>query len=152
METLIWIKSAAGHWLHCTGSADSIVTMLLSRSLRRLVACTAAVLFLACQGVGVALASFPAGSQSGAGAAQEPCHDAGRESGNRTGGSCHAQCQFQNASSTPSKVIYAATDLPAITVDFDRFVTVVNSAPPVVLPLARIEPPPHYILHCCLRN
>jgi len=126
--------------------------MSLSRSLRRLVACTAAALFLACQGMGVARASLPAVAQSGAGAAQESCHDAGREAGNQTEGSCHAQCQFQNASSTPSKIVYAATDLPAITVAFDRSVTVVNSAPPVVLPLAWIEPPPHYILHCCLRN
>ena len=126
--------------------------MSLSRSLRRLVACTAAALFLACQGMGVARASLPAVPPSSAGAVQEACHDAGREAGNQTEGSCHAQCQFQNASSTPSKVIYAATDLPAISVAFDRSVTVVHSAPPVVLPLAWIEPPPLYILHCCLRN
>jgi hypothetical protein len=116
------------------------------------VAYTVAALFLACQGMGVARASLPAVPLSDAGAMQEACHDAGREAGNKTGGGCHVQCQFQNTSSTPSKVIYAATDLPAITVAFDRSTTVVISAPPVALPLAWIEPPPHYILHCCLRN
>ena len=130
----------------------NIALMVLSKSLRRFVACTAAVLFLACQGMAIASAPSSAFAQSGADAAQGPCHGVGGEAGKNAGDGCPAQCQFQNASSAPSKIIYAATDLPAITVDFDRFVTVVNSALPVVLPLARIEPPPHYILHCCLRN
>jgi hypothetical protein len=126
--------------------------MFLTKSLRRFVACTAAVLFLACQGMAVARASLPAVPQPGAGMAQESCHEAGGEAGKGAGDSCHAQCQFQNASSTPSKVVYSTIDLPAIVVTFDRSVAIVNSAPPVVSWLARIEPPPHSILHCCLRN
>jgi len=130
----------------------NIATMVLSKSLRRFVACTAAVLFLACQGMAVASAPSPAFAQSGADAAQGPCHGVGGEAGKNAGDGCPAQCQFQNASSTPSKVVYSTIDLPAIVVAFDRFVAVVNSAPPVVSWLTRIEPPPLTILHCCLRN
>ena len=126
--------------------------MFLSKSLRRIVAGTAAVLFLACQGTAVARAPSPAFAQSGADAAQGPCHDVEGKAGKNAGDGCPAQCQFQNASSTPSKVVYSTIDLPAIMVAFDRFVSVVNSAPPVASRLARIEPPPHSILHCCLRN
>ena len=126
--------------------------MFLSRSLRRIVAGTAAVLFLACQGMAVARASSLSLPQPGAGAAQESCHDAGKEAGKNAEGTCQTQCQFQNTSSTPSAFVYSTTDLPAITVVFDRSVAVVNSAPPVASRLARIEPPPLRILHCCLRN
>lgn len=121
--------------------------MHLSKALRRLVAGTAAVLFLACQGMAVARASTLAIPQSGAGTAQASCHGAGN---NTDDNDYPAQCQFQNASSTPSKVVYSATDLPAITVAFDRSVTVVHSALQVAPPLARIESPPLTILHCRL--
>ena len=120
--------------------------MALSKSLRRFVAGTAAALFLACQGMAAAVAP------SGAAATPTPCHDAGGDTGKNAGDGCPASCQFQNASSTPSKVVYATIDLPAIVAAFDRFVPVVNSAPPVVSWLAQIEPPPLRILHCCLRN
>ena len=126
--------------------------MFLTKSLRRFVACTAAVLFLGCQGMAVASAPSRAFVQSGADAAHGPCHDAGGEAGKNAGDGCPAQCQFQNASSTPSKIVYSTIDLPAIAVTFERFVAVVNSAPPPVSWLAQIEPPPHSILHCCLRN
>ena len=122
-----------------------------SRSFRRLVAAAAAAFFLACQGMAVAAPSS-AFTQTNGGAAQESCHDAGGESGKSAGDGCPAQCQIQNASSTLSKIVYSTTDLPAITVAFDRFVAVASIAPPAASRLARIEPPPHSILHCCLRN
>jgi hypothetical protein len=120
--------------------------MALSKSLRRFVAGTAAVLFLACQGMAAAAAP------SGAAATPTPCHDAGGGADKNAGGGCPASCLFQNTSSTPSKIVYSTIDLPAIAVVFDHFVPVVNSAPPVVSWLAQIEPPPLRILHCCLRN
>lgn len=123
--------------------------MFLSKSLRRLVAGTAAVLFLSCQGMAVARASTPAFPQSGAGTAQASCHGAGNNTDDNV---YQAQCQSQNTSSTLSKVVYSTTDLLAITVAFDRAVTAVHSTPQVTLPLARIESPPLSILHCCLRN
>jgi hypothetical protein len=126
--------------------------MFLSRLMRRFVAVAAAALFLACQAMAVASAPSPAFAQSGADAAQLPCHDGGGEAGKSAGEGCPAQCQIQNASSTLSKIVYSTTDLPAITVAFDHFVAVASIAPPVVSWLARIEPPPLRILHCCLRN
>lgn len=125
--------------------------MSLRRSLRRFVASATAVLFLACQGVAAAGVHAPAPPRAGTEAPMAPCHDVGGEAGQSAGG-CPAGCEFQNASSTPSKVVYSMIDLPAIAVAFDRFLPVVNPAPPVVSWLARIEPPPIRILHCCLRN
>jgi hypothetical protein len=45
----------------------------------------------------------------------------------------------------------AATDLPAITIRFDT-VSPQQPLKYVVPALLRIEPPPHSLLHCCLRN
>lgn len=126
--------------------------MFLTKSLRRFVARAAAVLLLACQGMSIAHASSPAVPKMSAGLAQESCHEAGGKAGKSAGDNCHSQCKIQNASSTPSTLIYSTIDLPAIAAAFDPIVTVVKSAPPVASRLARIEPPPHSILHCCLRN
>ncbi len=123
--------------------------MFLSKSLRRLVAGTAAVLFLACQGMAIARASTPAFPQSGAGTAQASCHGAGNNTDDNV---YQAQCQSQNASSTLSKAVYSTTDLPAITVRFEHPLIAVHSVPLAVSPPARIESPPLSILHCCLRN
>ena len=120
--------------------------MLLSRSLRRLVAGAVAVLFLACQGMAVVRAATLALPQSSAGAAQASCHSTGNSD-------CQANCQSQHNSSSQSFTnIYAVTDLPAITVRIDRIVAVADSALSAEPPLLRVEPPPLAILHCCLRN
>ena len=107
-------------------------------------------MFLACQGM--AMAGTFALPQADATAPAAPCHDAGGDAGNNTGGTCPAQCQFQNATSTPAKLVYAAADLPAITIDFASVAAAPRVAPPPIEPLARIEPPPLRILNCCLRN
>lgn len=120
--------------------------------LRRFVACTTAALFLGCQGMAIAGVQAPAPVQAGTEAPMAPCHDAGGETGKKAGNDCPAACQFQNTSSTPSKLVYSTIDLPAVVVAFDRFVPVTDSTPPIVPWLARIEPPPLRILHCCLRN
>ena len=125
--------------------------MHLSKSLRRVVAGTAALLFLACQGMAYASASLPDTPQSHAGAAQESCHDADREAGKGMD-NCPAPCKFQNTSSTPPTFFCSATDLPAINIRFEPFLIVEKRLPPAVSRLARIEPPPFTILHCCLRN
>ena len=126
--------------------------MRLSRALRRFVASTVAILFLACQGMAVTYASVPAAAQPGTAAAPGPCHDSGQQS-DAANGKCPAQCLSQNNSSAQSGVsIFAATDLPAITVSTDRIVAVADSAPPPEPPLLHVEPPPLRTLHCCLRN
>lgn len=126
----------------------------LSTSAKRFVAAGAAVLFLACQGMTVARGSSMALPQSSAAAMQHSCHDAGWNAGeNKDDTGNQGRCQSQNASSNLSKAnIFAATDLPAITIRFDRTMTAAESAPQAMPPLARIEPPPHSLLHCCLRN
>jgi hypothetical protein len=127
--------------------------MLLRRTFRRFVACTAAALFFACQGMAVARTSLPElSSAASAGAAQEPCHDMGGQPDKTAGDSCHTPCHYQNASSTPSTTVHAITDLPAITVALDHSAAIASSAPRAVVALARVEAPPLRILHCCLRN
>ena len=126
--------------------------MHLSKSLRRVVASTAAALFLACQGMAYANASLPDTPQLRAGTAQESCHDAAGAAGGNNGYDCPAPCRFQNTSSSASTVLGSATDLPAINARFDPFLIVEKRLPPAISRLARIEPPPLTILHCCLRN
>lgn len=58
--------------------------MLLSRSLRRLVAVIAAALFLACQGMAVARASSLAFPQSNAATVPESCRDTGQDTSKNT--------------------------------------------------------------------
>jgi len=126
--------------------------MLLSRSLRRLVAGAVAVLFLACQGAAIVYARAADSQQSGA--AQGSCHEPGQQDSRTTSNNdCQANCQSQHTSSSPSfDNIFATTDLPAITVRIDRIVAVADSALPAERPLLRIESPPLSILHCRLRN
>lgn len=129
--------------------------MHLPKALRRYVAGTVAVLFLACQGMTFAYARSLLGApQSSTATAQESCHDLGQKSGaNDNANKCLTQCQSQNTSSAQSGVnVLATTDLPAITTSIDRIVAVADSAPPAEPPLLRIESPPLRTLHCCLRN
>lgn len=140
--------------LYSGRGAITILSMSLSRSLRRFVAVIAAALFLACQGMAVSRAASLAFPESSAGAAQASCRDARWDADKNTGGDVRqSQCQSQNASSVLSKAnVFTTTDLPAITIRFDSFVTAVDAAPPVVPPLARIESPPLAIVLCRLRN
>jgi len=126
--------------------------MLLSRSLRRVVAGTVAVLFLACQGAVVVYARAVDSQQ--AGAAQGSCHEPDQQDSKTTGNSdCQANCQSQHNSSSQSFAnIYAVTDLPAITVRIDRIVAVADSALPAEPPLLRIASPPLLVLQSRLRN
>ena len=126
--------------------------MVSSKSLRRFVAGTVAVLYLACQGAAVVSAGVVDSQPSGA--AQGPCHEPSQQDNKTTGNSdCQANCQSQHKSSAqPFTNIYDVTDLPVITVRIDRIVAVADSVLPAEPPLLRIESPPLLILHCCLRN
>jgi len=126
----------------------------ISKSARRLVAGAAAVLFLACHGTAIVYAHSNGTPGSSAGVAQGTCHSASWDADKDTDNSAYqAQCQFQHASSSASGAnIFAAADLPAITVRIDRFVTVADSVRLAESHLLRGEPPPLAILHCCLRN
>lgn len=129
--------------------------MLLSRSLRRLVAVIAAALFLACQGMAVARASPPlAFPQSNAATAPESCRDTGQDTSKNTDDNvCQAWCQSQNASSTLFKVsVFTAADLPALITGSVQPVHVAQRLTPVEPALARAQSPPLPIVLCRLRN
>ena len=128
--------------------------MHLSKALRRTVAGIVAVLFLACQGMAIVYARSLDATGSGVEAAQESCHNIGRQPGSNTSKStCQANCDAQHASSTPSGAyVHAAADLPAITTHTNRIAAVAGSAPYAEPPLLRVESPPFRTLHCCLRN
>ena len=127
--------------------------MHLSKTLRRLVAGTVAVLFLACQGTMIAYARSIDAPGPSAGAVQGSCHDPGQQTGDTTyKNTCQANCQSQLTSSSPSSAnVFAAANLPAVTARIDRIVVVADSAPPAD-PLLWVEFPPLAVLHCCLRN
>lgn len=123
--------------------------MILSRSLRRLVASLVAVAFMGCQGVALAHARSLDTAGSGASKATGSCHDTGRKSGHGANGNA---CQSLNTSSSPAgATVYAVTDLPGITTRVELFARVASPVQPDE-PLLDIEPPPLAILHCCLRN
>ena len=128
--------------------------MHLSKALRRNVAGIVAVLFLACQGMAIVYARSLDATGSGVEAAQESCHNIGRQPGSNTSKStCQANCDAQHASSTPSGAyVHAAVDLPAITTRTNRIDVVADLAPHAEPSLLRAEPPPLRILNCCLRN
>jgi hypothetical protein len=117
--------------------------------LRRLVAGTVAVLFLACQSAALAQACVTYAPQPGAAGTQLPCHSAG--GGDDTGAPGQNHCENATASASGFS-IYGLADLPAITTHLDRVAAVAGSTVPAEPPLLRIESPPLSILHCCLRN
>jgi hypothetical protein len=125
--------------------------MILSRSLRRFVASSAAALFLACQGIAIVYAHSTGAPGSSAGAAQGSCHDPGQQTGkNASNSACQANCQSQLTSSGISD--FATIDLPAIATRVVRTIAVADSALPAEAPLLRIESPPLLVLHSRLRN
>ena len=125
-----------------------------SKSARRFVAGAVAVFFLACQGAAIVYAHSAGAPESDVGAGQGSCHGAGWGADKNTNNSVYqAQCHFQHTSSSASGAnVFAAADLPAITVRIDRLVAVADSVLLPEPPLLRVEPPPLAILHCCLRN
>ena len=127
--------------------------MPLSRSLRRLVACAAAVLFLAYQGMAVVHAHSNGAPGSSAGAVPGSCHDTGQQPGNAANSNaCQANYQSPNIpSSSSAAAVYAVTDFPAIVARVEPFARVAGSVRPDGL-LLHVDPPPLSIVHCCLRN
>jgi len=127
--------------------------MQLPKVLRRYLAAMTALLFLACQGMAAVYARPAGAAVPDTAAAREPCHDISQQiTSDKFTSTCRANCDTQHISSTPpGAFVYAAADLPAITA-LNRIVVVVDAPLPADPPLLRIEPPPHTILHCCLRN
>lgn len=123
--------------------------MLMSRLNKRVVAAIAGIAFLLCQSAALAQACLMMSAPAQASAAEQPCHGEGgqAESNSQSGGL--SGCHFA-APATPDLPVFSPADLPVVV----AHVHVADVLPAALLdlPLLRVEPPPHSILHCCLRN
>jgi|SRR5688500_17044165 hypothetical protein len=128
--------------------------MILSRPKTRMVAFLAGILFFLCQSAAAAQACFAVPQQReqphSTATQMPPCHGAGEQTGTSpegTSGSCH------HLSPAPTGFhVVAMADLPAVTIHTDLIAAVAAPAMAYEPPLMRVEPPPHSIVHCCLRN
>ena len=125
--------------------------MRLTAALRkRITIFTAAVALLVCQSAALAQWCVPPPGASGSVAAQLPCHAAGTDS-DPTGDGAPAVCAEASLAEQAGFLVYDPADLPAVSVAApDPDTTHLRPAPEP--PLLRTEPPPHHIVHCCLRN
>jgi hypothetical protein len=127
--------------------------MHLSGTLRRYVACTVAVLLLACQGMVVAYAGPATATPTGAAEVPESCHESGSRSGGISAGTlCDARCKSLDPSTHPIVKVFTTGDLPAITTATRLPATATEVTHLRDSLLLQIEPPPLRILNCCLRN
>ena len=124
--------------------------MRLSRPAKRCLATLAAVVMVLCQTISLAHACAAGVSQAGDAVAML-CHDSGGEAESGKSGTAGHSCQYVSATADSKQYVMAATDLPVIVIRFDAGTP--QQLPNYMVPaLLRIEPPPHSILHCCLRN
>jgi hypothetical protein len=124
--------------------------MLMSRLNKRVVAAIAGIAFLLCQTVAMAQACLTMSAPEQASASQKPCHGEGEqaESNSQCGG--QGSCQFASPTA-PELPVFSPADLPVVVA---RAYAAAVAVPDSLFdsPLLRVEPPPHSILHCCLRN
>lgn len=137
-----------------TDRAASIVAMVRSRSLRRLVAGAAGVLFLACQSASVVIARSANISQSDRVTLQGSCHDPeGQLDRAFRVNACQKICQSQvTAPTPPSAAVFTAADLPAVTSRAGFMFAFEVLTLPAKAPPLHVKPPALAALHCCLRN
>jgi hypothetical protein len=123
--------------------------MLMSRLNKRLVATVAGIAFLLCQSAAMAQACLLMSTPAQAAAAEQPCHGEGgqAESNSQSGGL--SGCHFASPAA-PELPVFSPADLPVFVAR--AHAADVLPAALLDLPLLKVEPPPHSILHCCLRN
>lgn len=124
--------------------------MLMSRLSKRVVAAVAGIALLLCQSVAMARACVAMPTPTQAAAAEQPCHgDAGQADSNSQFGG-QSRCSFAS-SAAPDLPVFSTASLPVV---IARAYTVADAISGSLFdpPLLRVEPPPHSILHCCLRN
>jgi hypothetical protein len=124
--------------------------MLMSRLNKRVVAAVAGIAFLLCQSAAMAQACLTMSAPAQATAAEQPCHGAAGQvdSNSQSGG--QSACSFVS-SAAPDLPVFSAAGSPAV---IARAYTAADaiSASRFDPHLLRVEPPPHFVLHCCLRN
>jgi hypothetical protein len=126
--------------------------MLLSRRVTSFVAVLAGALVLLCQTAAAAQACALAPAAADEIVLAETCHDAVPQPGSAAGHAQHGSCPAHSASATFAKLdIPQAADLPGLDVQSGWLLAPVRNGLSSIA-LARAEPPPLTILHCCLRN
>jgi hypothetical protein len=127
--------------------------MLLTRRITRFVAVVAGAFVLLCQTAAVAQACALPPAVAGESAMAETCHDSVPQSGDAAGHADHQNCPAHNASAGFAKLdIPQAADLPGLEVRPGWLQVPVRDGLNSIALLARAEPPPLTLLHCCLRN
>ena len=127
-----------------------MAAMSMFRLPKRVLATIAGIAFLLCQSVALAQACWLTAQASEGASIQQPCHGAGDESGPNTQSNVQGSCHYV-FSSVPDVPVHAAVETPSLVARADQAATsmLIAAFEP---PSLRVEPPPHSILHCCLRN
>jgi hypothetical protein len=123
--------------------------MLMSRLNKRVVTAIAGIAFLLCQSAAMAQACLSTSAPVQANAAQQPCHGGSEQTDSSAPSGGQSSCHFASPAA-PELPVFSPADLPVVVAHTHP--ADLLPAAPLDRPLARIEPPPHSILHCCLRN
>ena len=127
--------------------------MRFSRSTKQLLVGVAASFLLLCQSAMAAQACEPMPATATERAASEPCHEGVSHSGDTSGHAQQTVCPSEYASASFAKIdVPPVADFPASSVASEWVWAAIPASLNPAAPPARLEPPPHSILHCCLRN
>ena len=122
--------------------------MFLTRDRRQTIAAIAGVALLLCQGMALAQACVMGSPAMDLGAASSPCHGEGDQQPSSSKGMPECQTASAAVADVP---VFPISDFPALTVRAGQALAAVPVGA-LAFPLLRVEPPPHSLLHCCLRN
>jgi hypothetical protein len=122
--------------------------MFLPRARKRVIAAFAGIALLVCQTGAFAQACLAMTPAPEAMTTQAPCHGEGGQAGSSAPASSETGCHPASPAVPDAPVLAAMDDAPVLVV------RVAEIAVPALAfeSLLRVEPPPHSILHCCLRN
>jgi hypothetical protein len=126
-----------------------MAAMSVFRLQKRVAAVIAGLAFFLCQSIALAQACLTSVPGLQGAATQQPCHGAGEKSDSNTQSGVQGGCHYV-FSAVPDVPVHAAMDTPPLTVRAAQVASVLVSL--FDPPLLWVDPPPHSILHCCLRN
>jgi len=124
--------------------------MLFSKQTRLFIASATCIAMLLCYSLGIAHATYLASQPPADVTMSAPCHGMGEQSHSSSEqDSCSGNCQA--ATEAADFLIFDWTDAPIVIVDTVPQLSVPGTArsQPNIL---RLKPPPHSVLHCCLRS
>jgi hypothetical protein len=137
---------SAGLRRHCVGSL--LTSLMFSKRLRKVIAVMAGTAYLLCYSAGIVHGAKP--EPRAAESLHPPCHEPADKADSNSSSDCIGKC----LASAPACGDLAIPDWNATFV-----IGMVDVVPPPISavvpwrsPILQIRPPPHAILHCCLRN